>query len=209
MSETQGGGTPAGHWSRVYATKRATDVSWYQAEPVVSLELIERAARAPASVLDVGGGASSLVDRLIERGYIPGVLDISEAALDIVRARLGADSEVVEWFVSDVTTFEPQHGWDVWHDRAVFHFLVGEAERAAYRTAVGRATVPGASVIIATFGPDGPDRCSGLPTLRYSPEQLTAELGGNYSLSAVEWEEHRTPGGATQQFVYCLFQRLR
>jgi SAM-dependent methyltransferase len=195
------------HWRRVYATRSAETVSWYQQDPLLSRTLIERAAPPPASVLDVGGGASPLVDHLVSRGYLVGVLDISPEALDVARRRLGAAGDDVDWFVADVTKFRSPRRWDVWHDRAVFHFLVTAEERLAYRAALDGATAAGSTVIMATFGPEGPDRCSGLPTVRYTPEQLAAELGARYSLQGVDWEMHRTPAAVAQQFVYCRFER--
>lgn len=195
------------HWNTVYSTKAVESVSWYQETPAVSLGLIERSLAAPASVLDVGGGASNLVDFLVERNYRVGVLDISETSLNIVRARLGARADDVEWFVANVTQFVPPQTWDIWHDRAVFHFLIEAADRAGYLRALESATHPGSVVIIATFGPEGPERCSGLPTRRYSPADLQAELGASYELLDVEWEMHVTPSGAQQQFVYCRFRR--
>jgi SAM-dependent methyltransferase len=202
------GKSAAEHWTDVYATKATDAVSWYQENPLVSLRLIEQSASPPASILDVGGGASYLADRLLPRGYRIGVLDISGEALRIVRERLGAAAAPVEWFVAAVTTFRSPHTWDVWHDRAVFHFLVEESARRGYCDALDLATAPESTVIVATFGPEGPERCSGLPITRYSPELLAAELGPRYELHNVEWELHRTPAGATQQFVYCRFRRL-
>lgn len=195
------------HWNAIYSTTPADSVSWYQAVPRVSLDLVEKSLAAPASVLDIGGGASTLVDHLIERGYRVGVLDVAAASLDVVRARLATRSDDVTWFVEDITRFASPETWDVWHDRGAFHFLVGADERAAYRTAIEIATRPGSFVIIAAFGPEGPERCSGLPVLRYSPDALQAELGPRYVLLDAEWEMHRTPGGSEQQFVYCRFRR--
>jgi hypothetical protein len=195
------------HWARVYSTKAADSVSWYQAEPALSLEMIARAAAPPARVIDVGGGASYLVDRLLEKGYRPAVLDIAAEPLDAVKARLGPEAKRVEWLVEDVTRFNPADTWDVWHDRAVFHFLTNSQDRDRYRQSVLRATRIGSSVIVATFGPDGPDRCSGLPTVRYAPEELHRELGSEFELVETAEENHATPGGSTQPFIYCRFLR--
>jgi hypothetical protein len=195
------------HWARVYATKAVGSVSWYQAEPALSLDMIARAAAPPARVIDVGGGTSFLVDRLLERGYQPAVLDIAAEPLDVVRKRLGPAAKEVDWFVADVTTFHSSRKWDVWHDRAVFHFLTDGQDRARYRKAVLRATEIGSSVIVATFGPDGPVRCSGLPTVRYGPEELRQELGPGFELVETANENHETPGGSTQSFIYCRFRR--
>jgi SAM-dependent methyltransferase len=199
--------TPADHWDGVYAARAPDALSWYQAEPALSLELIRRALPPPARVLDVGGGTSFLVDHLLARGYDPGVLDVSGTALALVRARLGPAADRAEWFEADVTGFVSPHVWDIWHDRAVFHFLTQPHDREAYRAALRAATGPGATIVIATFGPEGPERCSGLPTVRYAPAQLAQELGPEYELVDTSWETHRTPAAAAQQFVYCRFTR--
>lgn len=195
------------HWAHVYSSNAETSVSWYQAEPRVSIEMIGRAASPPAWVIDVGGGTSYLVDFLAERGYRAGVLDISDRPLEVVRQRLGDAAAQVEWFVADATEFVSPHRWDVWHDRAVFHFLIDARDRRKYREALLAATAPGSQIIIATFGPGGPERCSGLPTMKYSPEELQRELGQEFELVDTEWEDHQTPGGKIQQFVYGRFER--
>jgi SAM-dependent methyltransferase len=195
------------HWAHVYSSNAETSVSWYQAEPRVSIEMIGRAASPPARVIDVGGGTSHLVDFLAERGYRAGVLDISDRPLEIVRRRLGGAAAQVEWFVADATEFVSPHRWDVWHDRAVFHFLIDARDRRKYREALLAATASGSQVIIATFGPGGPERCSGLPTMKYSPDELQRELGQEFELVDTEWEDHKTPGGKIQQFVYGRFER--
>ena len=195
------------HWDTVYSEKGHQSVSWFQESPDLSLAMIRRAASPPASVLDVGGGASLLADRLLEACYDVGVLDISDRPLRIVQDRLGHRQAEVEWIVADVRTFRSAKTWDVWHDRAVFHFLVTPQDRLAYLEAVRAGTRQGSTIVIATFGPNGPDRCSGLPISRYTPDQLAEELGPFYSLEEVEWEDHQTPSGATQQFVYCRFRR--
>jgi hypothetical protein len=208
MGNTQPNAGGREHWAGVYSAKAADSVSWYQAEPALSLELIERAAAAPARVIDVGGGTSFLVDRLLEKGYRPAVLDIAAEPLEVVKARLGSAAKDVDWFVADVTTFNPSTTWDVWHDRAVFHFLTDGQDRSRYRQSLLRATEPGSGVIVATFGPDGPDRCSGLPTVRYAPEDLLREFGAGFELVEAATEEHQTPGGNTQAFSYCRFRRV-
>jgi 2-polyprenyl-3-methyl-5-hydroxy-6-metoxy-1,4-benzoquinol methylase len=197
------------HWERVYSTKRETEVSWYQAHPEHSLELIRSAAPdLSASILDVGGGASRLVDELIGLGYSNlTVLDVSHFALDRSKARLGRRSDNVSWIVADVTQWKPERTWDVWHDRAVFHFLTTIEDQNAYITALEAATKPGSSAIISTFALDGPDRCSGLPVQRYSPASLAARIGSKFEMVSQTNEAHTTPGGTTQLFSYALLKR--
>ena len=191
----------------MYTTRASDSVSWYQSVPALSMDLIARAHGPPARVLDVGGGASLLVDHLLRAGYTPGVLDIAPEPLHLVALRLGAAAGRVRFIVADVTQYVAAEPWDVWHDRAVFHFLTTPEDRAAYRATVLASTRPGGSVIVATFGPDGPQRCSGLPTMRYGPNQLAAELGPGLALREHVMELHHTPSGAEQQFVYCRFAR--
>jgi SAM-dependent methyltransferase len=198
------------HWENVYSTKHADEVSWYQAHPILSLDLIRATGVAKdARIVDVGGGASRLVDYLLEEDYRRvTVLDVAESALAVSRTRLGPAAECVEWLVADVTQVQPHDVWDVWHDRAVFHFLTTPAARAAYRRAL-LEVVPGwGHVIVATFGPDGPVRCSGLDVVRYSPHELAAEMGPGLQLLESREENHCTPGGTTQAFVYCRFCRV-
>lgn len=194
------------HWERVYATRAADAVSWYQPHAEQSLALI-RGTGAPrsASVIDVGGGASTLVDDLLAEGYgALTVLDLSAAALAAARLRLGPRAAAVTWCVGDVTRVAlPGQAYDVWHDRAVFHFLTGEAERRAYVAQVQRAVKPLGHVIVATFAEDGPTQCSGLPVMRYSPEALHAQFGASFALLRQEREAHRTPTGTVQKFIYC------
>lgn len=201
--------TRQAHWDRVYERNEPDKVSWYQRNPRVSVELI-RAIEAPttARVLDVGGGASSLVDYLLDAGYAEvGVLDIARESLAKARHRLGVRAEAVEWFVGDVTSFASPHVWDVWHDRAVYHFLTGAGDRAAYRDVLLKTVPDDGHVIIATFGPEGPQRCSGLDVVRYSAESLAAELGAGFRLVETRAEDHTTPGEAVQQFMFARFRR--
>jgi len=194
------------HWERVYQTKQPTEVSWYRPHLEVSLQLIEDAAsNRGAHIIDVGAGESTLVDDLLARGYHNlYVLDLSATALDVAKARLGADAARVTWLCGDVRTFPfPARQYDVWHDRAVFHFLTGAEDRAAYVRQVARAVKPGGHVIVATFGPEGPTQCSGLDVMRYAPEALHAEFGSAFRLVKHHTELHRTPKGSTQQFTYC------
>jgi SAM-dependent methyltransferase len=194
------------HWDRVYETKQATDVSWYQTHAEVSLALI--AAVAPgrdAAIIDVGGGASVLVDDLLANGYSHlTVLDISDAALSQARARLGDRASSVHWIdanILDVTL--PPGAFDVWHDRAVFHFLTDADDRHRYVAQVRHALKPGGVIVIGTFAEDGPLKCSGLEVARYSPAQLHAELGSGFELIDTRRHLHTTPSGATQAFTFC------
>lgn len=195
------------HWDAVYTTKAPTDVSWFQPEATRSLALITAAAADRAArILDVGGGASRLVDGLLDLAYSRvTVLDIAEPALQYARQRLGARSTLVTWRAADVltATFAPS-SVDVWHDRAVFHFLVEAAERRRYVEQVRGALGPGGTVVVATFADDGPLRCSGLDVARYSADGLHNEFGEDFELLQSEREEHRTPSGAVQAFTYCL-----
>ncbi len=197
------------HWDDVYRTKSADSVSWHQPTPGPSLRVLDQSDVPPtASVIDVGGGASSLVDCLIERGWSDlTVLDIAAPALEVARTRLGPAASRVSWQVADITAWHPDRPYDVWHDRAVLHFLTEENQRAAYRRALEAGTTAGSLVIIATFAPDGPERCSGLPVRRYDAVTLSKELGHQFVLDR-EWrEEHRTPGGSVQAFQWCVFRR--
>lgn len=199
------------HWEKVYATKRADEVSWYRAHLDVSLRLIEEAAPdRGARIIDVGGGESTLVDDLIARGYREvSVLDLSETALAVARKRMGAGAARVHWLQGDVTAypFAPR-AYDLWHDRAVFHFLTEESARAAYVQQVARAVAIGGHVIVATFGPEGPTKCSGLDVVRYDPAALHDEFGARFKLVDHVTEAHRTPSGTVQQFVYCYCNLL-
>jgi SAM-dependent methyltransferase len=199
------------HWEQVYATKATTGVSWYTPHLERSLALVERAAGSKdARILDGGGGASTLVDALLERGYRHvTVLDLSERALDAAKARLGARAAEVTWVVADATTIElPEGAYDVWHDRAVFHFLVDRDARARYVARVRRSVRAGGHVIVATFGPQGPQSCSGLDVVRYDAEGLHGEFGAPFVKLDSAREVHTTPWGSEQEFVYC-FCRMR
>ncbi len=197
-----------GHWDGVYSTTPATAVSWYQAEPTVSLELLDAVGTtSETGVVDVGGGASVLVDRLLDRGVTDlTVLDIAEPALAVARARVGADAPVV-WQVADVLTWAPARTYDRWHDRAVLHFLSGD-EVAAYRAVLERAVAPDGAVVLATFAPDGPEYCSGLPVTRYDDQGLAAVLGGGFEVVARRREVHPTPSGGDQPFIWLAARRV-
>jgi SAM-dependent methyltransferase len=197
------------HWEGIYEKKAPDEISWYQADPEISLRLIDAVTDGDVSrrVLDVGGGASLLTDRLLDLGYGSlGVLDVASSALRRVRERLGNRREGVEWFESDVTNFTSPHPWDVWHDRAVFHFLTDPDDRRMYVESLTAALEPGGHAIIATFSPDGPPKCSGLDVVRYSPEALAEELGGGFRLIESVAEMHTTPSGGRHAFVYGVFR---
>ena len=196
----------AEHWENVYQTKGPDQVSWFQAEARLSRQLIESLApRKSSAIIDIGAGASTLVDGLLDAGYTAlTVLDLSPAALAIARTRVGAHAHRVEWLAADVLEAAlPRQGFDVWHDRAVFHFLTADADRRRYVEQVQRAVRPGGLVIVATFAEDGPLKCSGLEVARYSPAQLHAEFGAHFALLESHRELHTTPSGATQAFTYC------
>ncbi|WP_315725699.1 MULTISPECIES: class I SAM-dependent methyltransferase [unclassified Bradyrhizobium] len=196
------------HWQTVYTTKAETEVSWYQDDPATSLRLIRDAGAALTSrIIDIGGGASRLVDALHAAGYRAlTVLDISEAALATARSRIGTAAADVEWIASDVTTWMPEARYDVWHDRAAFHFLTSPGDRAAYVDRLRMAVVPGGAVIIGTFAAEGPERCSGLPVVRYDAASLAAALGPAFRLEDSCTEAHRTPWDSLQQFQFCRFR---
>ena len=197
------------HWDAIYASKREDELSWFQRQATPSLELIQRSALPPsARVLDVGGGASCLVDDLLARGFEDvTVLDVSDLALAAARARLGERATRVRWIAADVTSFEPTPGYALWHDRAVFHFLTSEAERASYVRALERALPSGGVAIVGTFALDGPERCSGLPVVRYDAAGLAAALGPSFSLVDDLRHEHVTPGGKVQAFTFVRVAR--
>lgn len=197
---------PRRHWETVYSTKAPEEVSWYRSHLETSLALIERAAvEYSASVIDVGGGESTLVDDLLARGYENiSVLDVSQTAIDVTKKRLGLAAQQVHWLVADITEaqLEPR-AYDVWHDRAVFHFLTASEQRSAYVRQVCHAVKPGGHVIVSTFGPEGPTKCSGLDTVRYDADSLHDQFGVRFLLVESSKELHRTPFGTTQQFLYC------
>jgi 2-polyprenyl-3-methyl-5-hydroxy-6-metoxy-1,4-benzoquinol methylase len=194
------------HREKVHTTKEPEAVSWYRAQLETSLALIERAAHSrSASVIDIGAGESTLVDDLLARGYENiTILDVSQTALDVTKKRLGLLAEQVKWIVADITQAQLESfGYDVWHDRAVFHFLTYIEQRAAYVRNVAKAVKPGGHVIVSTFGPEGPTKCSGLEVMRHSAESLHGEFGPRFRLVESSKELHHTPFGTTQQFLYC------
>jgi hypothetical protein len=197
----------ARHWENVYEGSSPDAVSWYEPEPVVSLELVDVLGVAPESaVIDIGGGASFLVDRLLARGFADlTVLDISDAGLRSSCQRVDNDPRVT-WITADLLSWEPTRHYDLWHDRATFHFLSG-AEVDAYRTVLRRAVAPGGSVIMATFAPDGPEQCSGLPVTRYGADELGAVLGSGFKVVEHRGEVHTTPFGTVQPFTWIAARR--
>jgi len=195
------------HWDNVHRTKAPDQVSWFQPHLETSLSFIERSAPARSDrIIDVGGGTSTLVDDLLARGYHNlAVLDISQAAIDITRSRLGALGERVEWLAGDVTKLDlPANAYSVWHDRAVFHFLTTAGDRHAYVEKVTRSVSAGGHVIIGTFGSEGPTKCSGLTVERYDADALHGEFGKRFRLIDSTKELHQTPFGTAQQFLYCF-----
>lgn len=198
------------HWEHIYSTKASDAVSWFQEHAECSLRLIQGTGIPPAAaIIDIGGGTSTLVDDLLARGYSNlTVLDLSSAALSAAQDHLGSRADLVTWVEADITRAElPAHAFDVWHDRAVFHFLTDPLDRLAYVQAVLRAVRPGGHVIVATFAEDGPTRCSGLPVMRYSADELHAEFGEPFTLVQHEKESHHTPSGTVQQFTYCYCRK--
>lgn len=197
------------HWQKVYSDKRPTEVSWYQPEAVLSLRLIRGAAPdSSAAIIDVGGGASTLVDGLLAAGYSRiTVLDVSGAALAQATARLAEKAARVTWLEVDVLDAElPAGAFDVWHDRAVFHFLTDIADRRRYVEQVRASVRLGGSVVVATFASDGPKKCSGLDVARYDPQGIHDEFGPDFQLLESVREEHQTPGGVVQPFIYCVLR---
>jgi SAM-dependent methyltransferase len=199
------------HWNQIYSERTPTGVSWYQAEPTLSLELIRACGLdlSQAALIDVGGGASVLVDRLLSLGCPrPTVLDISATALADDQRRLGADASKVQWIEADITTAELPATYDLWHDRAVFHFLIETADREKYHQQLERHLRPGGFLVLASFALDGPERCSNLPVCRYGAESIQAELGPSYKLLETRAERHQTPRQTEQRFNYFRFQKL-
>jgi len=198
------------HWQNVYKEKGENQVSWFQERPTISLELIEAAGAKPNSaIIDIGGGASRLVDALIDKGYRDlTVLDLSASAVSIAKTRLGQSAALVKWIVADVTQWEPPSRYDLWHDRAAFHFLTEVSDRTAYIERLKNALPVGGHAIIGTFALDGPERCSGLPVVRYDATQLALMLTPLFTLVDMRRHEHKTPWGSLQQFQFGVFRRV-
>lgn len=197
------------HWDTIYATKGPAQVSWYQPAPAMSLELIGVLDLPPdAAIIDVGGGASTLVDGLLSAGFQDvTVLDLSATALQAAQERLGVHAPSVTWLHEDLLHWRPDRRYDLWHDRAVFHFLAAPPDRELYRSVLGRALRAKGRAIIGTFAPEGPTQCSGLEVRRYSPEGICDEFGGRFTLIEDRSEVHTTPAGPTQPFSWALMQR--
>ena len=197
------------HWENVYGTKGEKEVSWFQDSPTISLDLIDATGVVKgASILDIGGGASRLVDALLEQGFESlTVLDLSEKALATTRARLGRKAANVRWIVADVAKWKPAESYDVWHDRAAFHFLMEPHDRAAYAERLRESVRLGGHVIIGTFAPDGPERCSGLPVMRHDAVSLGETLGRSFELIETRRHDHQTPMGGIQRFQFSRFRR--
>ncbi len=196
------------HWNQVYTAENETEVSWYQPSPKRSLTLIRSAApNVSSSIIEVGGGASYLVDELLALGYSDlTVLDVSSVALNRSKERLGKLADKVVWIAADITELTPSRTWDVWHDRAVFHFLTQTKDQDAYIAALETGTKPGSVAVISTFALDGPERCSGLPVQRYSPSTLAARIGPKFELVSEASESHTTPWGSLQKFTYAVLR---
>lgn len=197
------------HWQTVYSTKTEDEVSWFQETPAPSLDLLALAgAHCDSAIIDVGGGASRLVDRLLAEGYGDlTVLDLSPAALDTARARLGRAGERVTWIAEDATRWRPARQYDVWHDRAAFHFLTSPEDQRAYVERLKEGLRVGGHVIIGTFAVDGPEKCSGLPVARHSPDTLAAILGPGFDCIDARRHAHATPWGSVQNFQFSTFRR--
>jgi trans-aconitate methyltransferase len=204
-----GAGDHGHHWDAIHRRQAPAETSWHEPEPVVSLELITALAGERAvGVIDVGGGASDLVDHLLALGHADlTVLDISPVAISLARRRIGADADRVEWIVADLRSWTPTRRYDVWHDRALFHFLVAPEERRHYAEIARAAIVSGGHAIIATFAPDGPERCSGLPVRRASPEALAEALAPGFALVRSLRRDHVTPSGVVQPFTWAVLRR--
>ena len=197
------------HWENIYKDKSPLEVSWYQKTPTVSLELIKKLTLTNSDfIIDVGGGASTLVDCLIKDGFINiTVLDLSSNALAHTQQRLGEKSSLVEWEVEDVTKFAARHKYDLWHDRAVFHFLTDKNDREKYRQVLEVSVKVGGHIIIAAFSIGGPTKCSGLDIVQYDADKLKSELGDNFTFIEEQFEKHATPAGKEQAFGYYVFSK--
>ncbi len=200
--------TPEHHWDAVYRNRAVTEVSWFQSEPAMSMQLLADSRPPPTSVIDVGAGASVLVDALLATGHTDlTALDVSDEALSLMRQRLAERHPPVSFIVADVLEWTPHRHWDAWHDRAVFHFLVDRRDQARYVATAEQAVSPGGIIVLGTFAPDGPEQCSGLPTARYDADDLAATFQHEFRLERAERELHRTPSGAEQAFTWVVLRR--
>jgi len=201
------------HWNRVYDARAEDDLTWFETTPALSRELVEKYLEPGDAFVDVGGGASRLVDILLDEGFGPlAVLDISTSAAAVSKKRLGARSEKVTWIEGDVTKWQPDRAYAVWHDRAVFHFLTKAEDRAAYAQVMVEALRPGGIAVVSTFADDGPEMCSGLPVARYAPEDLAREfdamIPGHLEMIEARRHMHVTPRGSRQSFQYSVFRKV-
>lgn len=201
--------TEPDHWETVYTTKAPDLVSWFQTTPETSLAALSRMAAPPTSaIIDVGGGASALADSLLDRGWANvTILDLAASALEVSQSRLGPRASQVQWIATDITQWSPARQYDIWHDRAVFHFLTTKEARDAYKNALHAGLRRGGWLIMATFALDGPDKCSGLPVVRYDADLLTQELGQDFTLLEAWVEEHKTPWNSDQSFNWCVYEK--
>jgi SAM-dependent methyltransferase len=196
------------HWQSTYAAKGEHAVSWFQDSPEPSLTLVQEVSTHVEALIDIGGGASRFVDALLHRGFHDlTVLDLSSSALEASRLRIGTDADHIQWIVADITRWQPPRAYGVWHDRAAFHFLVTEPDRNAYVSRLTQALKPGGHAIIATFAPDGPERCNGLPVIRYDGDTLGRTLGAALQLISTRRHDHMTPWGVPQAFQFSVFRR--
>lgn len=201
------------HWDGVYGRKAESEMSWHEAVPDLSLKLVRAHAPARGSIIDIGGGTSRLTEVLQSEGYRPlAVLDISRAALDANRRRIGPAGELIQWIAADIVSWQPDRAWDIWHDRAVFHFLTDPADQRAYVARMDQALKPDGVAILATFAKDGPERCSGLPVQRYDPQDLASRLQalapGRFAPVHALYHTHMTPSGGQQPFQYSVFRKI-
>lgn len=197
------------HWENIYQTKTPQQVSWYQTKPATSLAFIEQSnLPLSAKIIDVGGGDGFLVDYLLEEGYEDiTVLDISAAAIEKAKLRLGEKAGAVKWIISDITSFKPTEQYDLWHDRAVFHFLITDEDIAVYRKLVAESIHANGNMIIGTFSEQGPKKCSGIDIRQYSSESLTEQFSEHFERTSTLTENHKTPFDTFQNFVFCTFKK--
>jgi SAM-dependent methyltransferase len=197
------------HWEDVYTSKADDSVSWFEDSPAYSVSLIEAAGPALGAAIDIGGGASRMPEALLELGFAAvACLDLSAAALAVAQRRMGSLANTVRWIVADITAWTPERTYDLWHDRAVFHFLTAPKDQARYAAALRAGVAANGLAIIGTFAPDGPERCSGLPVMRHDGQSLSAIFGAGFSLLSETRHDHHTPGGAIQKFQFSIFRRM-